>query len=97
MDKEFDKYLFEEITIYKEINVDHNHIVMMHYPIQVWNKKHKGSIHLYGHVHSNTTTSHSMKNEIPLSYNVGVDVNEFRPVRLDIFIKTANFYRSLNK
>lgn len=89
-DKKFDKSLFKEIHQYKELKYKKNVIILFHFPIQVWNKQHKGTIHLYGHIHSNKTTSHPMKYEIPNSYNVGVDVNNYKPVRLDYYIKQYN-------
>lgn len=87
MDKNFDSSLFEEIVDYKEIRINKHHFILFHYPIQVWNKIQKGSIHLYGHIHSNDTTKHKMKYEIPNSYNVGVDVNNYYPVCIKTYIK----------
>lgn len=57
-------------------------IVMMHYPLAVWDCKHHGAIHLYGHIHSNIG-NHSLEKEELNSFNVGVDVNNFEPISLD--------------
>lgn len=50
------KQLFVEVAPYKEIidnynGLNHN-LVLSHYPILMWNGQHKGTIHLYGHVHA---------------------------------------------
>jgi len=58
-------------------------VILFHYPIQVWDRKHHGSIHLYGHVHSNKDNHHPMINDLINAYNVGVDVRNFEPVTLD--------------
>lgn len=87
MDKDADLSLWYMILDYAEIKYKKNHFCMMHFPIQTWNKQHHGSIHLYGHVHSNTTTSHPMRYEIENSYNVGVDVNNYYPININNFIK----------
>ena len=86
-DKRFDTSLFEEVVSYKEIYIRDKLIVMFHFPIQVWNGKHHNAIHLYGHVHSNTTTSHPMEYDLRNSYNVGIDVNNYEPVRLDTYLR----------
>lgn len=48
--------LFDEIVPYKEITDNANgknyNLVLQHFPIMMWNNQHKGSIHLYGHVHN---------------------------------------------
>lgn len=50
------KKLFEEIVCYKEMKdtVDGKEykLVLSHYPIMMWNGQHRGTIHLYGHVHN---------------------------------------------
>jgi len=65
--------------------------VMFHYPIAVWDCKHHGSIHLYGHIHSNKGDHHSLGNMQNNSYNVGVDVNNFEPVSLEEILEKINY------
>lgn len=76
--KQFDQNLFEWIKDYHVIRENKNKIVLFHYPIQRFDCCHHGSIHLYGHIHSN-------KLEYPIknAYNVGVDVNDFEPKTLE--------------
>lgn len=97
LNKEFDRTLFEEIVNYKEININGYMFCLSHYPHRVWNKQHKGSIHLFGHIHSNETTSHPMKEEIQHSYNVGVDVRNYEPVNLKVFAMTADYYKKIEE
>jgi calcineurin-like phosphoesterase family protein len=65
-------------------------IVLFHYPVQTWDCKHHGSIHLYGHIHSNIG-DHPMDYIIPNSYNVGVDVNNFEPISLEEVLIKLNY------
>lgn len=71
--------LFDSVHHYLEIEDEGRTVILFHYPIQNWNLKRYGSIHLYGHVHS--------KEELQLkeynAFNVGVDVNNFKPVTLE--------------
>jgi calcineurin-like phosphoesterase family protein len=57
-----------------------NMFVMNHYGQRVWNKSHRGSIHLYGH-------SHGSLPSFGKSVDVGVDckeiTSEYRPVSVD--------------
>lgn len=47
---------------------------MCHYPVAVWERKHYGSWHLYGHIHNKEYV-------LPgFTFNVGVDHNNFTPV-----------------
>jgi len=50
-------------------------IILCHYAMRVWNKRHWGSWHLYGH-------SHGKLPEDPqsLSFDVGVDAHGYRPI-----------------
>ena len=55
--------------------------ILCHYPIEEWNKKHYGSIHLHGHSHGN------LKRIVENRYDIGVDTNQFYPYFLKEFIK----------
>jgi calcineurin-like phosphoesterase family protein len=57
-------------------------VILFHYPIQVWDRKHHGSIHLYGHIHTDKENHHPLVKDIENAYNVGVDVRNFEPVSL---------------
>lgn len=63
-------------------------IFMSHYSHQVWNKSHRGVLHLFGH-------SHDSIKGIGRSMDVGVDTayrltGEYRPFHLDEIIKELN-------
>lgn len=49
-----DKYNYNSFGFekdYYELNIENKHIILFHYPIENWNRKHYGSIHLHGHTH----------------------------------------------
>jgi calcineurin-like phosphoesterase family protein len=60
---------------YAEITVEERNLVLCHYPFRSWNGQHRGAINLHGH-------SHGRLKPMPRQYDVGVDPNEFAPVRL---------------
>lgn len=74
--------LFDEIVSYKSFRYKKQHIVMFHHPIACWAGMERGSIHLYGHIHSG---SHNLPQGFnrEQSYNVGVDTNNYELVDLD--------------
>ncbi|MBB1549821.1 metallophosphoesterase [Candidatus Saccharibacteria bacterium] len=71
--------LFDSVSNYLEIEDEGRTVILFHYPIQNWNLKRYGSIHLYGHVHSKEELQLKEEN----AFNVGVDVNNFMPVTLE--------------
>ena len=85
-DKTFDKSLFKAVYDYKEVKYKGQEIALMHYPIQDFkhmNRETKPAILLFGHIHS-------FKIQIPKhSFNVGVDMNCYRPISLDYAIERA--------
>ena len=81
--KNFDKSLFEWIKDYAVIKDNDNVVVLFHYPIAVWDRKHHGAIHLYGHIHSNKDDHHPMTYDLGNAYNVGVDVQDMEPKTLE--------------
>lgn len=78
------KGVFDTAQIFnKEIN---QIIFMSHYAHRVWNKSHRGAIHLYGHSHG------SISDDWGKSMDVGVDniyklFGEYRPISEEEIIK----------
>lgn len=60
-------------------------LVLCHYPLAVWDRKHYNSWHLYGH-------SHGTYQNGGLSFDVGVDCNQFRPVSLEGVVRQMKAY-----
>ena len=77
------KECFIEIVPYKELKYNKNFLVLSHYPILSWNKKHRDSIHLFGHVHNDNLGEYEKQN----CYNVGVDNNNSAPISINFIIE----------
>ncbi len=70
--KENIQSIFSSVQHLKEVSVEGQHIIMLHYSMRVWKGSHKGFWHLYGHSHAGLEHSPNGK-----SIDVGVD-NAFR-------------------
>jgi len=69
---------FVWIKDYAKIKIGNQKIILCHYAFRVWECKHYGSYHLYGHSHG---TLPDIENEY--SIDVGVDSWNFYPVSYD--------------
>lgn len=58
-------------------------IVLCHFPLEVWDRKHYGAWHLYGHIHDAESDVPSREFRL----NVGVDLWNGYPVGLDVLLK----------
>jgi len=71
--------LFASTHDYLELKVgvkgEHQLVVLCHYPIESWNKRHYGSWHLHGHCHG-SLPSPAWQRRV----DMGVDVWNYRPV-----------------
>ena len=63
------------VAPYVEATFDGVAVVMCHYPFRSWNGMHRGAVNLHGH-------SHGRLKPLRRQFDVGVDVRDFRPVRL---------------
>ena len=46
---------FASLQEYKEVVLGGHTFILFHYPIQEWDKMHRGAIHLYGHIHQKSS------------------------------------------
>ena len=75
--------LFEDISIYKKIVDEGREVILMHYPIECWERMNYGSYHVHGHIHNRVVTNISNR------FNAGVDVNKYKPVTLKELIENS--------
>jgi calcineurin-like phosphoesterase family protein len=69
---------------YYSINVNGTKVIMFHYPISEWDQMHRGSVHLFGHVHGGP---HSLEGSRAL--DVGMDSTHRVVVPLDEMVNKA--------
>lgn len=83
-DSNIKKYGVEDllnIQQYISLKIKDISIILFHFPIEYWDKRHYGSIHLHGHSHGNIDSI----NKSIKRYDVGVDANNhnFYPITFD--------------
>jgi calcineurin-like phosphoesterase family protein len=92
-DPMFKQRAFEWVKDYYVLNYKGIDIILFHFPILQWHKSHRGSIHLYGHVHNSGVRYPDFEEKLEMlgkkAINVGVDVHDFYPVSIDQIIATA--------
>ena len=67
-----------EITVLdEEVSDGFQDIILCHYPMVVWDKSHRGSWQLFGHVHGMLDGDKRLS---PNQMDIGVDSNGFRPL-----------------
>ena len=83
------KGLYELSITDEEMDVKQK-IIMCHFPLEVWNKKHWGSWHLHGHCHGGIPSPPTMAR-----LDVGVDTNSFAPISYEDvkFIMTRKVFQ----
>lgn len=63
------------------------HVVIDHYPIESWNERYHGSVHLYGHVHDKPERT------IANRHCICAELVGYTPVNLDVY--TNDLYTNL--
>lgn len=72
------KRYFKSYDVYKEINVNGQHIILFHFPLLEWNAGHRGAWMLHGHTHGTLVLPERLQDKKIV--DVGVDVWDMKPV-----------------
>ncbi|MDR3215981.1 MAG: metallophosphoesterase family protein [Clostridiaceae bacterium] len=87
---------FASISDMLEIRDNGRKVVLCHYPMLSWNGLFKDTVHVFGHIHNNTSDPGFEVLENLNAYNAGVDVNGYMPVTLEQLIENKKrFYEKL--
>jgi len=81
------------IKQYAQVMDNGQKLALFHYPIEDWNGRHKGSIHLHGHIHSRTCQVSVITNR----YNVCADINNYEPCTLQEVIHNNKLFNERRK
>jgi len=65
---------FVEVSVYKELRIGKDNLVLFHFPIESWNRDRYGSLMLHGHTHGNTDSHHPLS-KVKNRMDVGVDTH----------------------
>ena len=68
---------FSQCFSYYDFKFKDKFIVLSHYPMEVWNKKHHGAVHFHGHCHG------TLERIIPNRFDAGVDSHNYYPISLE--------------
>ena len=77
------KSLFGWVKDYYKLRYNGMRFILFHYPKYSWDGKEKGSMHLHGHVHTNSHHDVEIINKV----NVGMDLWSYAPVSMDEVLK----------
>jgi calcineurin-like phosphoesterase family protein len=68
-----------------ETKIEGYDFVLCHYAMRVWNKSHRGVMHLYGHSHGTLPDDPNSK-----SFDVGIDCHNYKPLSLEQVLDIMN-------
>lgn len=88
------KKFFDSVDDLLSISDEGRRVILCHYPIAEWEGFYHGAYHLYGHIHNGDCGAKRIMEQIPRSYNVGMDCLNFVPMTLTQIIDFYNTERS---
>jgi calcineurin-like phosphoesterase family protein len=75
---------FAEVHKYLDLTYNGNFITMFHYPIQEWDRMHRGALHFHGHLHGGASGLEEFR-----AMDVGMDATGFIVVEMEDAIAKA--------
>ena len=93
-DTQFSKINHHKLIIlpaYYELKIDHNLIVLCHYPFKIWNRSHYGSYHFHGHSHGTLTRYHNHVLDVGIDARPDNDLTPWEHAELLTYLKEVPY------
>ena len=74
---------FDSVERLKHIKDREYNVILCHFPLADWNAKHRGSYHVYGHIHNNKDEVYEFMKQQERALNAGCMINNYEPVTLE--------------
>ena len=84
---------FADVDKLRMIKDNERGVVLCHYPLITWNKKHYGSYHVYGHVHRNIGEETLFMIKQERAFNAGCMINGYVPCTLEELEQNNRIFR----
>lgn len=68
-------------------------IVLCHFPICEWNRYHRGSWHIYGHIHNKKNRAFEFMKQEERALNAGIMINNYQPVTMEELIFNNQIFK----
>lgn len=72
-------------------------IVLSHYPMEDWEGRSRGVLHIYGHIHGDTGKTWEKMSRLSNCYNAGCMINGYAPVPLHVLIENNRIFNMTAK
>lgn len=85
--------MWDSVSYYKHLNINGHVVILCHYPIFDFDRAYHNSIHLFGHIHDQKELEEIYdfhKNKKFYSYCVGVDFNNYTPIKFEDILSKLN-------
>ena len=85
---------FVEIADMLQISIDGERIILCHYPIAEWHGYHRGSWHIYGHIHNRKDEAFAYMRTQERALNAGADITQYMPVTFSELKQYNDIFKS---
>ena len=87
---------FEETDKMMHVSDQGEQICLCHYPLAEWNKYHRGSWHIYGHIHNRREDTYYFMRNRDHALNAGCMINGYMPVSFRELVQNNERFRCEN-
>lgn len=88
---------FESVDYIKKIHDNGKTIIMCHYPLAEWDGFFRGSIHIYGHIHSSKNDAFEFMKKYDNALNAGCMINNYTPASLNELIRNNDVFKTKDR
>lgn len=84
---------FESVDKMMHVSDDGRQICLCHFPIAEWNGYHRGSWHIYGHIHNSRSETYEFMKTKERALNAAACINNYTPASMNELIRNNRYFR----
>ena len=84
---------FESVDKMMHVSDDGKQICLCHFPIAEWNGYHRGSWHIYGHIHDSRKETYEFMKTKERALNAAACINNYTPASMNELIRNNRYFK----